>query len=40
MTMKPGSQQAGGVVAQLMFHVGEIYNQNPVEFQNNEGKEN
>jgi hypothetical protein len=37
MTMKPGSQQAGGVMAQLMFHVGEIFDQNPVEFQKQEG---
>jgi hypothetical protein len=37
MTMKAGSQQAGGVMAQLMFHIGEIYDLNPVEFQKQEG---
>lgn len=37
MTMSPRSQQAGGVISQLMFHVGEIYDQNPVEFQKQEG---
>ena len=37
MTMKAGSQQAGGVMAQLMFHIGEIYDLNPIEFQKQEG---
>ena len=37
MTMKAGSQQAGGVIAQLLFHIGEIYDLNPVEFQKQEG---
>jgi hypothetical protein len=37
MTMNTKSQQAGGVMAQLMFHIGEIYDMNPIEFQKQEG---
>ena len=37
MTMNTKSQQAGGVMSQLMFHVGEIYDMNPIEFQKQEG---
>jgi len=37
MNMKSGSQQAGGVMSQLMFHIGEIYDLNPIEFHNKEG---
>ena len=37
MTMDTKSQQAGGVMSQLMFHVGEIYDMNPIEFQKQEG---
>ena len=36
MTISPRSQQAGGVMSQLMFHIGEIYDQNPIEFQKQE----
>lgn len=37
MTMNPKSPQAAGVMSQLMFHIGEIFNQNPIEFQKQEG---
>jgi len=37
MTMNTKSQQAGGVMSQLMFHIGEIYDMNPIEFQKQEG---
>ena len=37
MTMSPKSPQAGAVITKLLGAIGDIYNENPIEFQNNEG---